>query len=74
MDKLCLSEKTDVQAQYFLSGASENAPVSSQLQLAYIFACDGGKKASQWEEHLAPAQVITYNRASTVWTTHVGSP
>ena len=45
----------------------ENVPVNSRLQLAYIFACDGGKKASQWEEHLAPAQVITYNRASTVW-------
>jgi hypothetical protein len=46
---------------------SENAVVSSHLQLAYIFACDGGKRASQWQEHLAPAQVITYNRASTVW-------
>jgi len=44
----------------------ENVPANSHLQLAYIFACDGGKKASQWQEHLAPAQVITYNRASTV--------
>jgi hypothetical protein len=45
----------------------ENVPVSSQLQLAYVFACNGGNKASQWQEHLAPARVITYNRASVIW-------
>jgi hypothetical protein len=45
----------------------ENVPVSSQLKLAYIFACNGGKKASEWEKHLAPARVITYNRISTLW-------
>lgn len=44
----------------------ENLPANGHLQLAYIFACDAGKKAREWQEHLAPAQVITYNRASTV--------
>ena len=44
----------------------ENVEVSNRLQLAYVFACNGGKRASQWREHLAPAQVITYNRVSTV--------
>ena len=48
-------------------GKSEDVAVNSQLQVAYIFACNAGKRASQWQEHLAPAQVITYNRASTVW-------
>jgi hypothetical protein len=48
-------------------GKDENVPVGGHLQLAYIFACNGGTKASQWAEHLAPAQVITYNRVSTVW-------
>jgi hypothetical protein len=35
--------------------------------VAYIFACNAGKKASQWEEHLSPARVVTYNRLSTVF-------
>ena len=46
---------------------SENVGVNSQLQLAYIFACHAGKRAAQWQEHLAPARVVTYNRFSTVW-------
>ena len=45
----------------------ENVPVGSQVQLVYLFACDGGKKASEWQEHLAPARVISYNRTSAVW-------
>ena len=44
----------------------DDVGVNSELRLVYIFACDAGKRASQWEEHLAPAQVITYNRPSTV--------
>jgi hypothetical protein len=48
-------------------GKAENVPANSQLKLAYIFACNGGRKATQWREHLAPAQVITYNRVSTLW-------
>jgi hypothetical protein len=48
-------------------GMSENVKVSNQLQLAYIFGCNAGNKASQWREHLAPAQVVTYNRLSTVF-------
>lgn len=46
-------------------GRSENIKVNDQLQLAYVFACNARKKASQWQEHLAPAWVITYNRLST---------
>jgi hypothetical protein len=48
-------------------GEGENVAVSDHLQLAYLFACHGGKKASEWTEHLAPARVITYDRFSTVW-------
>ena len=45
----------------------ENVSVNSDLELAYIFACHAGRRAAQWQEHLAPAQVITYDRFSTVW-------
>ena len=45
----------------------ENLSVNRDLKLAYIFACHGGTKASEWQEHLAPAQVVVYNRFSTVW-------
>src|SRR5262249_54171231 len=45
----------------------ENLSVNGDLQLAYIFACHAGTKAAQWQEHLAPARVVTYNRFSTVW-------
>jgi hypothetical protein len=37
------------------------------LGLVYIFGCDVGKKASQWQKHLAPARVITYDRWSSVF-------
>jgi len=46
---------------------TENMPVSGELQLAYIFACHAGTRASEWQEHLAPARVVTYNRFSTIW-------
>ena len=45
----------------------EHVAVDGKLRLAYIFACYSGQRASQWEEHLAPAKVITYNRVSTVF-------
>lgn len=48
-------------------GKWENVAVNDNLKLAYLFACHGGEKASQWEEHLSPARVITYNRISTVY-------
>jgi hypothetical protein len=48
-------------------GLSENVKVNDKLQLAYVFACNAGKKASQWQEHLSPARVVTYNRLSTVF-------
>ena len=51
----------------FKPGEWENVNVNSDLRLVYLFACDSGKKASQWEEHVAPARVITYNRMSTVF-------
>jgi len=44
----------------------ENVRVNSYLQLAYIFACNAGQKALQWQDRLAPAQVVTYNRPSTI--------
>ena len=42
-------------------------PVNRGLQLAYIFACNGGAKAAEWREHLFPAEVVAYDRVSTVW-------
>ena len=45
----------------------ENVPVGSQVELVYLFACQGGKRAPEWREHLAPARVISYNRLSAVW-------
>ena len=44
---------------------AENLAVNGRLSLAYIFACHAGAKAAQWQEHLAPAKVITYDRVST---------
>ncbi len=43
----------------------EPIAVGADLRLVYLFACDAGKRAAQWEEHLGPAKVITYDRAST---------
>lgn len=42
----------------------KSLPVGDQVQLVYLFACHGGAKASEWQEHLAPARVISYNRFS----------
>ncbi len=47
--------------------AWQNVTVGSQLRLAYIFACNSGTRDSQWQEHLAPAPVITYNRVSSAF-------
>lgn len=48
-------------------GQWEDVEVNSGVRLVYLFACEAGKRESQWEEHLAPAKVIAYDRASTVW-------
>ena len=45
----------------------KNAAVGDGLRLVYVFACNSGTRAAQWQEHLAPAQVITYNRVSTIF-------
>jgi len=48
--------------------ADGSGPVFAlQLRFPDLFACEAGKRESQWEEHLAPAKVIAYDRASTVW-------
>lgn len=41
-------------------------PAGESLQLVYSSACDCGVKADQWEDGLAPAEVKTFNRLSTV--------
>jgi hypothetical protein len=43
----------------------EEVPVSSQVQLVYLAGCDSGLKAAQWQEHLAPAKAITFDRLSS---------
>jgi len=41
--------------------------VNRDVRLVYIFGCDSGKRAPLWQEHLAPARVVAYNRWSTVF-------
>ncbi len=48
-------------------GGWENVTANPNLKLAYLFACHGGARAAQWEEHLSPAKVVTYNRISTIY-------
>jgi hypothetical protein len=48
-------------------GSPERVSVNDDLKLAYLFACDGGARAAQWKEHLAPAKLIAYGRVSTIW-------
>jgi hypothetical protein len=45
----------------------EHITVNRGLRLAYIFACNAGKKSSQWHMQLAPAHVVIYNRPSTLY-------
>ena len=40
--------------------------VGPRLRLIYLTACDGGQKATQWEEVFAPAHVISFDRLSAV--------
>ena len=42
------------------------APAGKSLRLVYNTACDGGAKAELWEAALAPAEVKTFDRLSTV--------
>ena len=48
-------------------GAWENAAVNDAMQLVYVFGCNAGRKAAEWKAHLAPAEVVTYDRESTVF-------
>lgn len=48
-------------------GPWENVDVNDRVRMVYMFGCDTGKKAAEWKEHLAPAQVFTYDRYSTVF-------
>jgi hypothetical protein len=46
------------------TGTVEAIPVNRRLRLVYVSGCDSGQKAEEWEEHLSPAKVITFNRLS----------
>lgn len=48
-------------------GGIESMDVNRDVWLVYIFGCDSGKNVSLWQEHLAPARVVAYNRWSTVF-------
>ncbi len=37
---------------------------SEDLQLVYITACGGGSRQQEWDQYLAPARVIAYDRTS----------
>jgi hypothetical protein len=41
-------------------------PVGGSLRLAYITACDGGRHADRWQQALAPAEVVTFDRLSAM--------
>ena len=34
------------------------------LRYVYISACNGGQKATEWEQRFAPAKVVTFDRLS----------
>jgi hypothetical protein len=57
----------DAQQDNALRTDTEKVAVGDALQLVYVFACDGGMKAAEWEGRCSPAQVITYDRVSTLW-------
>lgn len=40
--------------------------VGPSLQLVYLSACDAGHKAAQWQEELAPARVMSFDRRSAI--------
>ena len=40
------------------------ATFGKDLQFVYMSACDGGEKATEWEQRFAPAEVVTFNRLS----------
>lgn len=45
---------------------AKEATVGPDLQLVYIAACESGEQAESWEDVLAPAQVISFERKSRV--------
>lgn len=53
---------------YFLAegGASDWMPVQigEHLQFLYCSACDAGNRAELWQESLAPAEIVTFDRTS----------
>lgn len=62
--------RTSVLAANYTLGKPEDVPVSSNLQLAYVFGCYAGIHPGAWEGRLAPTKVITYNRLSSVFWDH----
>jgi hypothetical protein len=42
------------------------AHVGPHLRFVYLTACDGGRKAAEWQATLAPAEVRTFDRLSAV--------
>jgi uncharacterized membrane protein len=41
-----------------------SATPGKDLQFVYMSACDAGEKATEWEQRLAPARVVTFGRLS----------
>ena len=54
------------------------ATPGKDLQFVYISACNGGEKATQWEQRFAPAEVVTFDRFSAgkeyLWWRWIDAP
>jgi len=35
------------------------------LQFVYLSQCYGGRKSAEWQQALAPAEIVTFDRLST---------
>ena len=42
----------------------DTIPLGEELQYVYCSACNAGEAAPAWQERLAPAQIVTFNRIS----------
>jgi hypothetical protein len=43
---------------------AEWATPAKDLQFVYIAACEGGQRATEWQQKFAPAEVVTFDRTS----------
>jgi hypothetical protein len=62
-----------VPGKTYQDGNPRRVAVGQQVQLVYNAACEGGHSTEAWEQALAPAEVVTFNRLSAVGEPSSGS-